>query len=262
MTDEEQYLQLIASYAYPRRKRHRISLGILPTNRSNSLRTIYSAGSDLLELINDVLDLSKVEAGKVLLNIEEISVHRMADYIEKNFTHVTEEKGLYLTINISDDIPESIQTDRQRVEQILKNFISNAIKFTSSGGVTISIGRPKEGRTFAKSEFDPRSTIVFAVADTGTGIPKEKQRLIFEAFQQADGTTSRRFGGTGLGLSISKELASLLGGRNWLGERGRPGECVYAISAPNGGNGKNLSKQSTPRVAAAQWLDSYGATER
>ncbi len=175
-------------------------------------RTIYSAGVDLLALINDVLDLSKVEAGKILLNIEEIEVRRLADYIEQNFAHVTEDKGLYLKVNISDDIPELIQTDRQRVEQILKNFLSNAIKFTSEGGVTVSIGRPQGGVIFAQSGFDPRTTIAFAVSDTGIGIPEDKLRLVFEAFQQADGTTSRRFGGTGLGLSISKELVTLLSG--------------------------------------------------
>ena len=214
--------------------------GNLSDKQIEFARTIYSAGRDLLELINDVLDLSKVEAGKILLNIEEINVHRLASYIEQNFTHVIEDKGLYLTINISDELPEYIQTDRQRVEQVLKNFLANAIKFTSEGGVTVSMGRPEGGQ----SRVDPQATIAFAVADTGLGIPKEKQRLIFEAFQQADGTTSRRFGGTGLGLSISKELANLLGGE--IGLQSEEGKgSVFTLYLPERWN----QQKSAQRVA-------------
>ncbi len=164
-----------------------------------SAEIIYKSGHDLLVLINEVLDLSKIEAGKMSINIESISLRKFADELMRNFKHHALQKGLKLTCQLDPELPESIRTDLQRLNQILKNLLSNAIKFTEKGSVNIRI--------------DPftESTFVISVTDTGLGILQEKQMAIFEAFQQADGGTSRKYGGTGLGLSISRELAKLLG---------------------------------------------------
>ena len=175
-------------------------------------RTIYSAGSDLLALINDILDLSKVEAGKMELAIHDVDISDLAEGIERHFRHMAEEKGLNFNVELSGGIPSYIRTDRQRVEQILKNLLSNAIKFTSKGSIVLKIGRPEPGTELLRSGLDLENSIAFSITDTGIGIAADKQKLIFEAFQQADGTTSRQYGGTGLGLSISRELAKYLGG--------------------------------------------------
>jgi CheY-like chemotaxis protein/signal transduction histidine kinase len=160
---------------------------------------IYKSGCDLLVLINEVLDLSKIEAGKMLINIDNVSLSNFRDELLRNFKYTAELKGLILTCTLNKDLPEFIRTDVQRLNQILKNLLSNAIKFTEKGNVSISI-----------SKYTQRN-IIISVADTGLGIEKGKQLAIFEAFQQADGGTSRKYGGTGLGLSISRELAKLLG---------------------------------------------------
>nr|ABD75783.1 putative signal transduction histidine kinase [uncultured bacterium] len=175
-------------------------------------RTVHAAGTELLELINEVLDLSKIEAGRMVLNIEEMNLKGFTSYVEQHFLHIAEEKGLYLHIALAEDVPSSLYTDRQRVEQIVKNLLSNAMKFTTSGGITIQIDRPTAGIDLSRSTLNPQHAVAISVSDTGVGIPEEKQRVIFEAFQQADGTTSRKYGGTGLGLSITRELAKLLGG--------------------------------------------------
>ncbi|WP_432408273.1 response regulator [Wukongibacter sp. M2B1] len=172
--------------------------------------TIYSSGFDLLNLINDILDLSKVEAGKMEVNPENMNLRELIYDIERSFKEVASQKALKLNVDISADAPDSIYTDPQRVKQIVNNLISNAFKFTERGGVTVNITRPKENEI--KGEIDYRRAIKIAVTDTGIGIPKDKQRLIFEAFKQSDGTISRKYGGTGLGLSISKEFTKLLGG--------------------------------------------------
>ena len=172
--------------------------------------TIFSAGTELLELINDILDLSKVEAGKMVLNFEDFEPKSLANYIKQNYEHLANEKKLYLKTQVADNLPQYIRSDRQKVEQIMKNLISNALKFTQEGGITIDIGKPSSDVKLNDLSYD--QTICICVADTGIGIPIEKQQLIFEAFQQADGTTSRKHGGTGLGLSISKEFTRILGG--------------------------------------------------
>ena len=163
-------------------------------------QTIHSAGNDLLDLINDILDLSKIEAGHVEINPEPVSVPRMVDGVRRLFDPLARDKGLDLVVDVAGDVANVIQTDPQRVEQVLKNLLSNAIKFTAKGRVTLTIRAVTDDR------------ISFAVSDTGIGIPDDQQRSIFEAFHQADSTISRRFGGTGLGLSISRELVRLLGG--------------------------------------------------
>jgi len=163
-------------------------------------RTIYSAGNDLLNLINDILDISKVEAGKMELAPEEIPLAKVVEGLKMTFEPLARQKDLDFSASIESGAPECIVSDRLRLEQILKNLLSNAIKFTETGSVTLSVAR------------EPDGGIGFAVRDSGIGIAPEQQEVIFEAFRQADGTTSRRYGGTGLGLSISRDLTGLLGG--------------------------------------------------
>ena len=168
-------------------------------------QSIFEAGNDLLELINSILDLSKVEAGKLEVALAPVSLANIRDNLEHMFTPIAAEKELDFSVRVAEDVPHTVVTDQQRVEQVLKNLLSNACKFTDAGSVRLEIGhRAAENGTAPK--------LCFAVHDTGIGIPADKQQLIFEAFQQADGTTSRRYGGTGLGLSISREIAFLLGG--------------------------------------------------
>ncbi|MCC5661547.1 response regulator [Nostoc sp. XA010] len=170
-------------------------------------RTIYSAGTDLLELINDILDLAKIESGTMSLDIEQIALVDLEKSLEQTFRQVAHNKELSFTIERDEKLPPTIYNDSKRLQQVLKNLLANAFKFTEQGGVKLQIG------IATKAGEGDNSMIAFAVSDTGIGIPEEKQKVIFEAFQQADGTTSRKYGGTGLGLSISRELAQLLGGR-------------------------------------------------
>ncbi|MDP4090169.1 MAG: CHASE3 domain-containing protein, partial [Bacillota bacterium] len=174
-------------------------------------RTIHSSGEDLLRLINDILDLSKVEAGKMEINLEELNISELAYYIERTFKPVVAKKGLYLEIEAEAGLPGIIISDSQRVRQIVNNLLSNAIKFTGQGGVTVTFHNMK-GQSASDAEGSTGNSIGISVTDSGIGIPFEKQEIIFEAFRQSDGTTSRKYGGTGLGLSISRELARLLGG--------------------------------------------------
>jgi HAMP domain-containing protein/CheY-like chemotaxis protein/GAF domain-containing protein len=175
--------------------------------------TIYGAGSDLLSLINDILDLSKVEAGRMDVNVSDVKLSDLRDFVERSFRPVAEDEDLGFEIEVHGaNVPPTIETDEQRLQQVIKNLLSNAFKFTSSGNVKLRIGLA-EGRQFASEALSRADAVLeFSVEDTGVGIPHDKLRLIFEAFQQADGTTSRRYGGTGLGLSISREIARLLGG--------------------------------------------------
>ncbi len=175
--------------------------------------TVYSAGQDLLALINEILDLSKVEAGKMPVSPKEVSLPVIEDYLKQNFNPVAEHKGLEFKINLDDRLPKNIFTDENRMQQILKNLLSNAFKFTEKGSVRLQISVGDKSRRYALESLNKaKDVILFQVIDTGIGIPLEKQNMIFEAFQQADGTTSRKYGGTGLGLTISREIARLLGG--------------------------------------------------
>ncbi|MGH9418904.1 MAG: ATP-binding response regulator, partial [Thermoanaerobaculia bacterium] len=176
-------------------------------------QTIYSSGSDLLSLINDVLDVSKVEAGKMEITPTDVSLAEVSDSLQKSFAPVGEQKSLTFKVELQPDAPKTLFTDGQRLEQVLKNLLSNAFKFTNEGTVTLVVRKAETTRRFMNPSLNgAKGVIAFMVSDTGVGIPQDKQRLIFEAFQQADGTTSRKFGGTGLGLTISRELARLLGG--------------------------------------------------
>ncbi|HEY6828638.1 MAG TPA: HAMP domain-containing protein [Gemmatimonadaceae bacterium] len=186
----------------------------LSTKQVEFAQTIYSSGTDLLNLINDILDLSKVEAGKMEVNFADVPLTEVRDFVERTFRPVAEQKSLPFQVEIAPDVPAALFTDGQRLQQVLKNLLSNAFKFTERGNIALTINRASGSLRFASRSLDrsPDGVIAFAVRDTGVGIPRDKQQLIFEAFQQADGTTSRKFGGTGLGLSISRELARLLGG--------------------------------------------------
>ena len=176
--------------------------------------TIHSAGSDLLRLIDDILDLSKIEAGRVDVDPAPVELDWLRSHVEQAFGPTAEDKGLELRVVIAPDTPKMITTDRQRLQQVLRNLLANAIKFTDSGHVELAVSVVPAGAVLGVPTLDSaRSVIAFSVRDTGIGIPQDKLEMIFEAFQQADGTTSRKYGGTGLGLSISKELARMLGGR-------------------------------------------------
>ncbi len=176
--------------------------------------TIHQAGADLLDLINDILDLSKVEAGKMAVNTTEVTLHDVREFVERTFRPLAADKGLQLAVEISGaNVPPTIATDEQRLQQVLKNLLSNAVKFTDEGGVTMRVELAQDAAQFALPSLAAAEYVLaFSVIDTGIGIPEDKLRIIFEAFQQADGTTSRKYGGTGLGLSISREIARLLGG--------------------------------------------------
>jgi signal transduction histidine kinase/CheY-like chemotaxis protein/methyl-accepting chemotaxis protein len=185
--------------------------GNLDVKQMEYAQTIHSAGSDLLTLINEILDLSKVEAGKVEIHREEVSLMELIKTIQHKFQPLAEEKGFKFHVNLIESLPTNLNTDKQRLKQIINNLLSNAFKFTSAGKVQLQIQRPTHDEV-VQMGLVPSQTLAIRVSDTGIGIPKDKQQVIFEAFQQVDGTTSRRYGGTGLGLSISRQLARLLGG--------------------------------------------------
>ncbi len=185
----------------------------LQTKQVKFAETIHSSGTDLLALINDILDLSKIESGKMDVELGPVRLTELQDYCSRSFRHVAEGKGLDFTTELETGLGDTVYTDTKRLQQVLKNLLSNALKFTEHGSVRLTISRTAEGwQTMHPVLSRAKSVIAFSVTDTGIGIPREKQRIIFEAFQQADGTTSRKYGGTGLGLSISRELARLLGG--------------------------------------------------
>ncbi|WP_203684853.1 ATP-binding protein, partial [Actinoplanes siamensis] len=186
-------------------------------------RTIHSAGSDLLSLIDDILDLSKIEAGRMDVEPDVVDFDGIRSYVEQAFAPQAEDKGLRFEVELAPGLPDSIVTDPQRLQQILRNLLSNAVKFTDHGSVTLSIfAASRDTDLDVPSLVSSRQVVAFAVRDTGIGISDEKLAIIFEPFQQADGTTTRKYGGTGLGLSISREFAALLGGT--IAVRSVPGE--------------------------------------
>ncbi len=229
---------------------------------------IHSAGSDLLQLINDILDLSKVEAGKMDISPEHVPLRRLLDYVESTFRPLTGQKSLTFDVTLAPEVPEGLLTDDYRLRQVLRNLLSNAVKFTERGGVELRIGLVEE-RQAPEAARRGGPVIAFRVHDTGIGIAPQHLETVFGAFQQADGTTSRRYGGTGLGLSISREIAFLLGGvitaestvgqgstftlylpadRADLAGPGVPGTRTEpeAVSAPAGGE-----RRTTPAAPAA-----------
>ncbi|MDQ3519193.1 MAG: response regulator, partial [Gemmatimonadota bacterium] len=230
--------------------------GNLTDKQAEFARTILGSGTDLLNLINDVLDLSKVEAGKMEVSATDVRLTDLRTFVERTFQPVAEQKSLAFKVDVGPEVPPTIYTDGQRLQQVLKNLLSNAFKFTHEGSVTLAVRVVERGRRFGNRTLDAADQIIsLAVTDTGIGIPKESQRLIFEAFQQADGTTSRKYGGTGLGLSISREIARLLGGE------------IRVESAPNKGSSFTLfipaqykEPDGSPRTTTAlmvppEWRD-------
>ncbi len=192
--------------------------GNLSAEQVESAQVISRSGHDLLSLINDILDLSKIEAGKMDLKVTALSIAEIAEDIQRTFARQTAEKGLRLEVEIDDSLPETIRSDRQRLEQVLRNLIANAVKFTDSGSVSVHFQR------------DAGDNLAIAVSDTGIGIAKDKHDLIFEAFLQAEGGTSRKYGGTGLGLSICRDLAKLLGGSIRVeSEEGRGSTFTFTV---------------------------------
>jgi signal transduction histidine kinase/HAMP domain-containing protein len=188
-------------------------------------RNVHSAGSELLNLINDILDLSKIESGTVSVDAEEITFSNVRDTIERNFRHVAESRNLPFLVEFASDLPAKLTVDSKRLQQILKNLLSNAFKFTHQGQVSARVFMPASGWSQSHHVLSRAPQVIaFEVRDTGIGIASDKQRLIFEAFQQADASTSRKYGGTGLGLAISRELSVLLGGE------------IRLVSTPNKGS--------------------------
>jgi HAMP domain-containing protein/CheY-like chemotaxis protein/signal transduction histidine kinase len=187
--------------------------GNLTPKQVEFARTIHGAGTDLLNLISDILDLSKIESGTVSVEAEEVFFSGLLDMVARPFRHEAENRRLAFEIHSDPNLAPSLVTDSKRLQQVLKNLLSNAFKFTEHGNVRLTVSSPQSGWSDEHPVLsNSASVIAFEVADTGVGIPVEKQRIIFEAFQQADAGTSRKYGGTGLGLAISRELASLLGG--------------------------------------------------
>ena len=187
--------------------------GNLSLKQVEYTRTIYSAGTDLLGLINDILDLAKIESGTMSIEIDMMLFTELREQIERTFRQVAQDKALTFAINLDTQLPRAIYTDSKRLQQVLKNLLSNAFKFTEQGSVILRTAIETGGWSQDNETLNRASSVVaFSVTDTGIGIPNDKQKIIFEAFQQADGTTSRKYGGTGLGLSISREIAHLLGG--------------------------------------------------
>jgi signal transduction histidine kinase/HAMP domain-containing protein len=185
----------------------------LTAKQIDSAQTIYAAGADLLSLISDILDLAKIESGTITLDYKPLRLTDLRDYVDRTFRPTALEQNLDFTISIDRRLPTVIESDEKRLQQILKNLLSNAFKFTAKGSVELRIVPAQSGWSPGRAQLEVAAQVIaFEVADSGVGIPANKQKVIFEAFQQADGTTSRRHGGTGLGLSISRELTGLLGG--------------------------------------------------
>ncbi|MGH7452626.1 MAG: response regulator, partial [bacterium] len=199
--------------------------GNLNAKQVEFAKTIHAAGGDLLNLISDILDLSKIESGTVTVEPEEVLFSSVRDTVERSFRHVAETRNLAFGIEFDPQLPRSLVTDLKRLLQVLKNLLSNAFKFTAQGQVALRMSVARGGWSLDKSALNSTPTVIaFEVSDTGIGIAPDKQKIIFEAFQQADAGTSRRFGGTGLGLAISRELANLLGGE------------IRLVSTPNQGS--------------------------
>jgi len=199
--------------------------GNLSAKQVEFAKTIHAAGGDLLNLISDILDLSKIESGTVTVEPEEVSFAMLRDTVERNFRHVADTKNLAFRIDLDPQLPRHLTTDQKRLHQVLKNLLSNAFKFTSQGQIDLRITPVADGWSPNQVQLNNAPMVIaFSVSDTGIGIAADKQKIIFEAFHQADAGTSRRFGGTGLGLAISRELANLLGGE------------IRLVSAPNQGS--------------------------
>src|SRR5262249_20860917 len=187
--------------------------GNLSPRQTEFAKTIHSSGNDLLMLINDILDLSKIESGTVVVDVGELRLADLENYVERTFRHVAESKGVDFVIDMDPQLPSVMHTDAKRLQQVIKNLLSNAFKFTHQGRVSRAAERVRGGWNPENEDLNrAQPVLAISVTDTGIGISSDKQQIIFEAFQQADGSTSRKYGGTGLGLAISREISRLLGG--------------------------------------------------
>jgi HAMP domain-containing protein/signal transduction histidine kinase/CheY-like chemotaxis protein len=218
-------------------------------------KTIHSSGNDLLMLINDILDLSKIESGTVAVDVAEVRLEELQRYVERTFRHVAESKDVHFSVHLDPRLPNAMFTDAKRLQQIIKNLLSNAFKFTHQGEVALTI-QPATAGWSADNDDLSRATevLAFSVSDTGIGIATDKQQIIFEAFQQADGSTSRKYGGTGLGLAISRELSHLLQGEIRL--TSRPGKgSVFTLYLPQTYLAARTPRRSVNPVAAEAEAD-------
>ncbi|MDP3153744.1 MAG: response regulator [Archangium sp.] len=221
--------------------------GNLSTKQVDFARTINSAGSELLELIDDILDLAKIESGTVAVNASPVRLLDINDFVERSFRQLAEKKNLIFRTELDPSLPPTLLTDPKRLQQVLRNLLSNAFKFTDKGSVVLKVFAAQDGFSHENASLLGGGGAVFgfSVTDTGIGIPREKHRLIFEAFQQADGTTSRRYGGTGLGLSISRELAQVLNGE--LSVQSEVGEgSTFTLFLPE--RFRSRQERSTPEL--------------
>ncbi|MEZ4234786.1 MAG: ATP-binding protein, partial [Myxococcota bacterium] len=218
-------------------------------------RTIYQAGADLLALINEVLDLAKIESGKMAIELGIVSIAALVAEIDRTFASLADQRGLEWRTEIDEDAPERIVTDELRLKQVLRNLVSNAVKFTEDGEVVLAVRRidPRKVRIRRSTLRDNEEIVAFEVRDTGIGIPREKHDLIFEAFQQAEGGTSRKYGGTGLGLSISREIAELLGGELHLTSEPGVGS-VFTLFVPPTHHARRTN-EPRPRITAPPALE-------
>jgi len=224
--------------------------GNLTGKQVDFARTIHNAGADLLQLINDILDLSKVEAGRMDVHPGDVALDQVVGYLDETFRPLTSEKSLGFSVSLAPGLPPAVHTDEHRLQQVLRNLVSNAVKFTEEGEVRLVV-RPAAGERFVDPRLQGRDDVIaFSVVDTGIGIPEEKLRIIFEAFQQADGTTSRSYGGTGLGLSISREIARLLGGEIHAGSRVGEGS-TFTLFLPVNAFAAGLADPTAGTVDAA-----------
>ncbi|WP_291851531.1 HAMP domain-containing protein [Bradyrhizobium sp.] len=237
--------------------------GNLSPKQVEFARTIHGAGTDLLNLISDILDLSKIESGTVTVDAEEILTSSLLETVGRPFRHEAENRQLSFNVEIDESLPRSMVTDSKRLQQVLKNLLSNAFKFTAEGGVKLNVSAAVGGWGAEHPILNQAPAVIaFEVTDTGIGIPLEKQKLIFEAFQQADAGTSRKYGGTGLGLAISRELASLLGGEIHL--RSAPGKgSTFVLYLPLKYSGPTVAPRTpAPSQFAAPALQAAATQER
>ncbi|MDP9120070.1 MAG: HAMP domain-containing protein [Acidobacteriota bacterium] len=226
--------------------------GNLSPKETEFAKTIHSAGNDLLVLINDILDLSKIESGTVVVDVGDVRFADLTDYLERTFRHVAQSKGVGFGIQLDPVLPRSFITDAKRLQQVIKNMLSNAFKFTEKGRVVLELARATHGWSSDQESLNRAGAVLaISVSDTGIGIPYDKQQIVFEAFQQADGSTSRKYGGTGLGLTISREIAHLLGGEILL--HSVPGQgSTFTLFLPQTYSSPKTSGRSEAEISAEQ----------
>jgi HAMP domain-containing protein/signal transduction histidine kinase/DNA-binding response OmpR family regulator len=232
--------------------------GNLSEKQVRYAKTIHSCGDDLIQLINDILDLSKIESGYISTDFINVRFNEITSFVETTFKHISESKSLKFNIEMDPNLPDKLETDVQRLNQILKNLLSNAFKFTEKGGVFLKIYEANRNWRQNTPSLDNASKVVaFQIKDSGIGISKDKQNIIFEAFQQAEGSTSRKYGGTGLGLSISRGLADLLGGSIEL-ESEPGGGSTFTLFLPIDYN-PNIKKEKQSSLTISEYTLAHDA---